>query len=108
MLEQDPIRKAKMREILAQEKLWWFGRLEKALSANDQFFGGDRGFCVGDTLTIADLALDCFLGWFDAGAFTGIQETLLMRYPRLRKVREAVASVPRVFKWRHEHPTTYF
>eukprot|EP00747_Dinoflagellata_sp_TGD_P122946 gnl/TRDRNA2_/TRDRNA2_173709_c0_seq1.p1 gnl/TRDRNA2_/TRDRNA2_173709_c0~~gnl/TRDRNA2_/TRDRNA2_173709_c0_seq1.p1 ORF type:complete len:295 (-),score=46.99 gnl/TRDRNA2_/TRDRNA2_173709_c0_seq1:149-1033(-) len=109
MLEEDPQKKARMRARLAVEILpWWLGHLESALQANDAFFNSERGFCIGDTLTTADLALDCFLGWFDAGAFTGIQERLLDQYPRLRMVREVVASVPRVNRWRQEHPTKYF
>jgi len=109
LIEQEPGKKARMRNILARERLpWWFGRLEASLVANDDFFKADRGFCVGDRLTVADLALACFLGWFAAGAFLGIHATLLDGYPRLRAVLESVASVPQIFRWREEHPTKYF
>mmetsp|Transcript_144482 Transcript_144482/g.266481 ORF Transcript_144482/g.266481 Transcript_144482/m.266481 type:complete len:265 (-) Transcript_144482:60-854(-) len=109
LLEQDEEKKTQMRRALAREKLpWWFKRLQAQICLNDQMYPSDRGFCVGERITIADLALVCFLGWFKAGAFVGIQDTLLEDYPRLRRVLTAVANVPQVYSWRQANPTVYY
>jgi len=102
IMMKDVETKGRMRQLLASQTLpWWFERLEQQLKRNDEMFGGPQnGFSVGHTLTVADLALDVFLGWFDAGCFIGIQPDILDFYPRLRSVREVVASVPPIFKWR--------
>eukprot|EP00811_Abedinium_folium_P001418 NODE_11296_length_1296_cov_2.817793.p1 GENE.NODE_11296_length_1296_cov_2.817793~~NODE_11296_length_1296_cov_2.817793.p1 ORF type:complete len:197 (+),score=63.17 NODE_11296_length_1296_cov_2.817793:521-1111(+) len=100
--------KAKMRSCLAKETLpWYFERFEATLRANDRTFGSQRGFCVGNKPTIADLALVGFLGWFEAGAFIGIHSNLLDDFPRLRLVGEAVSALPPIYKWRQDHPTRY-
>lgn len=103
-------KKLAMRQKLATSVLpWWFKRLEASLTRNDETFKTTScGFAVGDRLTIVDLALYCFLGWFSAGAFLGIPDTLLHDYPRLRKVLESVSAVPQVFLWQQAHPTAYF
>lgn len=108
LLERDEEKKAQMRRALARERLpWWFERLEAQICLNDLFFSSNRGFCAGERITIADLALASFLGWFTSGAFVGIQKTLLEDYPRLRRVLNAVNSVPQVYRWRQANPTIY-
>jgi len=109
MLEMNTELKREMRSKLGRDVLpFWFSRLEASLNANDARLQGVRGFAVGDRLTIADLALVCFLGWFQSGAILGIPSTLTDEYPRLTKVVETALSVPQVFKWRQANPTKYY
>mmetsp|Transcript_73646 Transcript_73646/g.158008 ORF Transcript_73646/g.158008 Transcript_73646/m.158008 type:complete len:255 (-) Transcript_73646:12-776(-) len=107
--QQNLEQKKKMRQRLSVDVLpRWFDYLERALVENDVCFASENGFCIGDKLTIADLALSCFLGWFQSGAFDGIPETILDSYPRLTMVLQSVAAVPKVFHWRKTHETKYY
>jgi glutathione S-transferase len=63
---------------------------------NGAQLASSNGFCVGDRLSIADLALCSLLGWFQAGAFIGIPPTLLGDYHRHMHVLEAVSTIPQI------------
>merc|ERR1712178_352637 len=104
-MQSDPDQKNQMRQKLATDVLpWWLNKLEAVILENDgasATSGSENpGFCVLPQLTIADISLDCFFGWFDEGCFVGIHDELLEDFPRLCQVREAVGAVPEIQAWR--------
>lgn len=61
--------------------------------------------------TIADLALECFIGWLEAGVLTGLDsltaKSLLENCPCIQAVCKAVQENRQVVKWRLQHPPSY-
>jgi len=66
------------------------------------------GFAVGDTLTVADLAIWRLLGWLSSGVIDGIPEDYVTTtFPALAKLVAAVDSHAKVIKWKQMHPKFY-
>jgi glutathione S-transferase len=87
--EQDPARKAAIREDMATNSLPTnFTRFEKLIHDN-----GDTGFLVGNDLTIADLRLLHSLDKLTDGSLDGIPTTILDGHPTLKAWRDNVRAV---------------
>lgn len=90
--EEDPGRKAQMRENLATEFLpHWFSLFEERAQEN-----GANGHLVGEGLTVADLSLYCLVGHFRMGILDGVPATIADGYPGIEKVVAGVAAHPKV------------
>ena len=91
---KDPEAKLAARRELAEGTLpKWFGYLE-ALAGK-----GENGYLVGNSLTIADLAIWRLLGWFRSGLLDGIPATLVEGYPKLSAHSQKVSSYPGIREW---------
>jgi len=55
--------------------------------------GTDKGFIVGDSLTIADLKLYYILGWFMSGRLEHVRSDIVDAYPKLLKLVGVVANL---------------
>ena len=66
----------------------WFGFLETLTGQ------GENGFLVGDSLTIADIAIWRLIGWFRAGILDGIPATVVDAFPGLLAHSEVVEAYP--------------
>ncbi|MBM30500.1 MAG: hypothetical protein CMD77_06270 [Gammaproteobacteria bacterium] len=77
--ESDAEKKAKLRYTIATHTLpMWLGFLERRVATN-----GGALYCIGEDMTIADLALWRLLGWFRSGKLDGIPTDCIDLYPRL-------------------------
>ncbi len=84
--EEDPARKAAMREDMATNSIpTYFARFEKLIHEN-----GDTGFLVGDSLTIADLRLLHSVDKLTDGSLDGIPTSVIDPFPTLKAWRENV------------------
>jgi glutathione S-transferase len=98
MGEKDEAKKVAARTVLANETLpTWFGYLE-ALSPKD---GSE--FFVGDTMTIADLAIWRLLGWFTGGILDGVPSTITDGFPGLQAHSKRMDSNPKIQDWMREN-----
>jgi glutathione S-transferase len=87
--EPDVERKMAMRKLLAEKTLpEWATYLERTLIAN-----GNNGFCVGDSLSIADLKLYWIVDWLTSGMLDGIPANWLDRFPAVVAWRKNIAAV---------------
>eukprot|EP00922_Rhytidocystis_sp_ex-Travisia-forbesii_P034980 GHVS01051955.1.p1 GENE.GHVS01051955.1~~GHVS01051955.1.p1 ORF type:complete len:213 (+),score=25.84 GHVS01051955.1:105-743(+) len=94
--ESDPAKKKEARKLLAAETIPFFlERLDKLASKN-----GKAGFCVGDTMTIADLICYNILGWFKSGFLDDIPTDIGAKCKKLNEVHETVFKHPKVKEWR--------
>ena len=97
MRERDADRKLAARQVLAQETLpRWLGYLEALLA------GGDTDFFVGESLTIADIAIWRLLGWLKSGTFDGIPTEILTEFPVLLAHLERTGSHLGIRRWMRE------
>mmetsp|Transcript_106557 Transcript_106557/g.227574 ORF Transcript_106557/g.227574 Transcript_106557/m.227574 type:complete len:282 (-) Transcript_106557:51-896(-) len=97
ILQKDVELKAKMRQLLIQDFVRpWLRHVEAVLSKNAAHFGA--GFCVGPALSIADIALDCVLSWFESGAMIGLdKETVKMsEFPLICAARAKARDEPAI------------
>ena len=78
------------------------GGLEKLCVEN-----GSCGFAVGDSLTVADLAIWRLAGWLASGALDGIPTTYVGTFPAITKLVESVDAHPKVDEWKAAHPNNY-
>ncbi len=84
---KDAAKKLEARTVLAQDKLpRWLGYLERL--ANQ----GDATFLVGDSMTIADLAIWRLVAWLESGILDGIPTDILMDFDALSAHRDHVGS----------------
>jgi glutathione S-transferase len=98
MSVKDEAEKMAARTVLAEETLpRWFGYLE-ALCPD-----GENTFFVGDTMTIADLAIWRLMGWFTGGFLDGIPATVVDGFPKLQAHSERIGSEPRIQQWMSEN-----
>ncbi|MGB0638347.1 MAG: glutathione S-transferase family protein [Myxococcota bacterium] len=98
MREKDDEKKMAARTVLANETLpTWFGYLE-ALAPEE---GSE--FYVGDTMTIADLAIWRLLGWLTGGILDGVPPTVTDGFPKLQAHAKRLASNPKIQSWMHEN-----
>ena len=95
---KDDAEKMAARTVLAEDTLpKWFGYLE-ALAPK-----GDQLFFVGETMTIADLAIWRLMGWFTGGFLDGIPATVVNGFPKLQAHSERMDSDPRIQRWMSEN-----
>ena len=86
-------------------RLWMhMNGLEKICAEN----GSEKGFSVGNTLTVADLAIWRTVGWFDSGTLDGIPENWASdTFPALAKLCGGVNADPKVPEWKAKYPKFY-
>ena len=86
-------------------RLWMhMNGLEKICTAN----GCDKGFSVGSSLTVADLAIWRLMGWMDSGNLDGIPVNWgTSTFPALAKLVAAVDANPKVQEWKSKHAKFY-
>ncbi|KAL2917173.1 hypothetical protein HK105_203258 [Polyrhizophydium stewartii] len=60
-------------------------------------------WCVGDSMTVADVALFAFVAILKSGMFVGMPETVADAYPRVIRAFDGVARHPRVVAWEAAH-----
>merc|ERR1712088_638978 len=91
----DEKEKLESRAKLASEKLpKYFAALERYLSEN-----GSTGFYVGNTMTVADLAMWRMLGWFKGGALDGISKDVFDKYSLVLEHYNSIDAQPEIRKW---------
>ena len=102
MRERDPEKRRALRADLGEEILpQWLTQLEARLVSF-----GPGPFCVGQTLTVADLAIWRLLDWLTSGLLDGIPMTLLGPHARLKAVHSAVAARGDVQAWMKRYVTS--
>tara|TARA_X000000950_G_C13854500_1_gene635996 strand:+ start:1098 stop:1685 length:588 start_codon:yes stop_codon:yes gene_type:complete len=83
------------RNILATKHLpKYFNFLEELIKENKDSF-----FFVGNSISIADLAIWRLLGWFKSGIIDGVPTSILEPYENLNKMRDEVYKHPKVNEW---------
>ena len=91
---KDEDEKMAARKVLAEETLpKWLGYLEVLFQQND------GAFFVGETLTIADLAIWRLVGWFKGGFLDGIPQSIMDDFPGLNDHYEVIGSQPKIAQW---------
>jgi len=93
--ELDAAKKAAMRKE-CHEKLLpaKFAMLEKQV--------GDKGFLVGDKVTMADLHFYVLANWIGMGVLDGITGDCLRPFPKLTALVKSLNEVPEIKKWNSE------
>merc|ERR1711916_23067 len=87
--ESDPEKKIAMRKAMVTEEgalTRWLQGMEVVLKRNDS----SKNYCVGDSLTIADLKLVGRYRQFVAGTLDGIPKDVLDAYPRTLLVMQTI------------------
>ena len=108
----DDNKKMKLRKELSKTKLpIWLKKLEWRLQENIQN-GYKNGYIVGDSLTIADCKLWCFIRHFGhckwrEGYYKYIDQNILHNLPLLKKYKQFIGNIKiiKIFnkKWRERH-----
>ncbi len=95
MRETDPKLRTEMRNELSETILpRWLGFLEKLLEDN-----GDKGFFVGSSISVADLAVWRLCGWISGGIIDGIPTNLLEGFTLLSVHQREISNLPKVMEW---------
>ena len=95
MKESDPTKKKAMRKELTSNELpTYFGYLQDILSANSS------DWFVGDSMTIADLAVWSLLGWVASGVIDDISTEVIQPFEGLVKLYNQINKNPRVKEWK--------
>jgi glutathione S-transferase len=95
MRERDPEKKRALRVALGEETLpQWFAQLDARLTTF-----GPGPYCVGEQLSVADLAIWRMLDWLTSGLLDGVPTTLLEPHVRLQALCDTVASREDVQGW---------
>ena len=95
MKESDPLRKKAMRKELTSNELpTYFGYLQDILDANSS------GWFVGDSMTIADLAVWSLLGWIASGVIDDISAEVIRPFDGLVGLYNEINKNPRVRAWK--------
>lgn len=98
MRVKDEAAKMAARKVLAEETLpRWLGYLETLLMSNE----GD--FFVGDSMTIADLAISRVVGWLKGGILDGIPSDVVEAFPGLAAHCERTEAHPKIEQWMREN-----
>ena len=93
--ETDPKVRIEMRRELSTTILpRWLGFLDKLLQDN-----GDTGFLVGDSISVADLAVWRLCAWISGGIIDGIPINLLEAFPLLSVHQSKISNLPKVKEW---------
>ena len=99
LAEDDAQKKVKMRYAIATDALpMWLGFLERRVAANN-----DSLYCVGEKVTIADLALWRLLGWIISGNLEGIPADCVDSYPSLCAHFSHLDSNSRIRSWMRDN-----
>uniref|UniRef100_A0A6S8BHM6 Glutathione S-transferase n=2 Tax=Sar TaxID=2698737 RepID=A0A6S8BHM6_9STRA len=102
--EKDPEKRVEMRKVLAEETLPnCFAMLERVLKEN----GANSNYFVGNSLTIADLAIWRIMWWFTNGILDGIPKDIAAPFTGLCRVINTVDSHPKVVEWKEKYPQHY-
>lgn len=102
MRENDPLIKKEMRDQLTNRDLpKYFGYLEEILQENNSHW------FVGETMSIADIAVWSFLGWIAQGVLDDIPPKVINPFERLKKVYNEVGKNPHVREWKKKTYTYY-
>ena len=89
---KDPQARLQARKKLAETTLpWWLGRLERRAREL-----GNGTWLVGETMTIADLAVWRMNDWLSSGILDGIPTEILAPFEELTRHRDHVGSVPEI------------
>jgi glutathione S-transferase len=95
---KDEDAKMAARKVLAEETLpKWLGYLETLRIANE----GD--FFVGDSMTIADLAIYRVVGWLKGGILDGIPTDIVEAFPALAAHNQRMEAHPKIEQWMREN-----
>lgn len=79
------------------------GGLEKLLREN-----GSTGYAVGDSITVADLAIWRLIGWIGSGVIDGIpKDYVSTTFPEITKLCATVDCQPKVQEWKALHAKFY-
>ena len=79
----------------------FLGFIEKKISENSS------GWVVGESISIADLAVYCELAWFSSGILDGIPANVLDSYPACTQLMQKVKSHEGVKKWMDAYSKPY-
>ena len=81
----------------------YFSALEKIMQIN-----GSTGFYVGNSMTIADIAMWRLLGWFKSGILDGIPKDILdEKYPLMLQNYNDIDANPEIRAWMESHYPNY-
>jgi glutathione S-transferase len=95
---KDTHAKLAARKVLAEESLpKWLSYLE-ALAPTD-----GRTYFVGNTLTIADLAIWRLMDWIKGGILDGVPVHIIDPYPGLQVHHDRIGSIPKIQQWMREN-----
>ena len=72
--------------------------LEKIMTEN-----GSTGFYVGNSMTIADIAMWRMWGWLNGGIVDGLPTSLLDPYPQILANNKATGEHPQISEWMKNH-----
>ncbi len=93
--EKNPEKKLLARERLAKLHLpKWFQFLENLLIENKE-----SDWFVGNSMTIADLAIWRLLGWLTSGLLDGVPKSVLNPYENLIQLKNKTSQHPKIKKW---------
>ena len=97
--EKDPKFRMELRQELSEAILpRWLGFLEKLLEDN-----GDTGYFVGESFSVADLAIWRLCGWISSGIIDGLSVNLLDSLPLLNNHQTIISNLPKVAEWVEKH-----
>ena len=88
------------KKILARERLTkvhlpkWFQFLENLLIENNE-----SDWFVGNSMTIADLAIWRLLGWLTSGLLDGVPKSVLDPYKNLIELKNKISQHPKIKEW---------
>ena len=95
MKESDPTKKKAMRKELTSNELpTYFGYLQNILDDNNS------GWFVGDSMTIADLAVWSLLGWIASGVIDDISAEVIRPFDGLVKLYNEFNKNPSIREWK--------
>ena len=93
--EKDSEKKKIARKILSTKHLpKWFQFLENLIKENNK-----SKWFVGESITIADLAIWRLLGWLSSGMLDGVPKNILEPYKNLKEMRKEIYQHPKVKEW---------
>ena len=93
--EKNSEKKKIAREILSTKHLpKWFQFLENLIKENNK-----SKWFVGESITIADLAIWRLLGWLSSGMLDGVPKNILEPYKNLKELRKEIYQHPKVKEW---------
>ena len=97
--EKDPKLRMELRQELSVDILpRWLGFLENLLEDN-----GDTGYFVGESFSVADLAIWRLCGWISSGIIDGLSVNLLDPLPLLNNHQKIISNLPKVAEWVAKH-----
>ena len=90
-------------ELIAKEG----GRLYLELDGLNKIISASK-YAVGDSLTVADLAVWSLIRWVDGGSIDGIAKHFVREeFPALKTLFETVDALPKVQAWQEKHAKFY-